>query len=794
VKVKMRLRAVLFAGAALGLTGVAIWHAAQVSTDYLEARDRTRVAELLSNAGEAWTGVEADGLEIQLSGQAPDEASRFRAVEIARRAIDPDRIIDETDVASPAPRVPPPFALELLRNDAEISLIGLVPAGEAQDRDASGAIREKLAGRNLALGVTDMLETADYPEPEGWAESLDFALEVLATLPRAKISVEPGRVRVIAVTDSADAKAFLERRLTSEKPDGIALMIDISAPRPVITPFRLTFTHDGARGRLETCSAEDDAAVAMIVAAAREAGLDQAPRCDVGLGSPSPDWPDAAAAGIAAVGELEGGSFQISDTTARLTGAQGMAPDAFDQVSKVLATALPDTYSLETVPPPPPVTADEQKQDESVTFVAALAEDGRIRLEGAVRDETSRQAIQSYASALFGHDMVSDETVVDETVPDGWPGRVIAGIDALHEIKEGRFAVTPTGINLIGWGTSEKAQERIVAMLTDRGELATVRVRFDAKAAAAEAHARELASMSRPEICASEIGAILEAQSIQFKPGSAQISPESRGVIAAIADVLRSCPGAQLEVAGHTDSQGQEDSNTALSTERAEAVRVALEAQDLPLILFRARGYGAEFPIADNETEAGRRLNRRIELTLFEDAPRPSQVASSVHTLAPSECANRVSDLLGEDAIEFDVGASAISPGSQHVIATLAQTLQRCEGSSFEISGYTDSLGQADVNLRISSERAKAVRDALEAEGLPETVTLSSRGYGADDPIADNSTSEGRALNRRIEMHLLSDAGAERSSGAVATPLERDPDSGEYAGTPETVRPSGGPQ
>lgn len=765
----MRLRAVLFAGAALGLSGYAAWHAAQFATEYLETRDQSRVTELLAKAGEEWIGVEADGLLIRLSGEAPDEASRFRAVEVVRQAIDTDRIVDETGVVSPEPLEPPKFALELLRNDGDVSLIGLVPEKTARNVATSRVISDELARSDLGLGLTDMLETADYPAPEGWAESLAYALQVLASLPRAKISVEPSRVHVIAVADSAETKAFMERRLRSEQPESITLTLGISAPRPVITPFRAAYVLSGTTGRLEACSAEDDEAAATILAAARDAGLEQKPNCQIGLGSPSADWPEAVAGGIAALAELGGGRFEITDTTARLEGEAGTEPEVFKKVARSLDDALPDTYSLEIVAPPPAEQPGEAQQEETTVFVAVLTEDGNVTLEGAVRDETSKQAIHSYASALFGHDRIVDETVVDETVPEGWPARVLSGIDALHQTQEGRLAVTPGGIVVDGWGLLPDIGETVEEMLKDRGERVTVNVRFNAEAAAAEAKAEELAAMSQPEICAEEIGAILEAQSIQFRPGSADISPESRGVIAAIADVLRSCPGAQLEVAGHTDSQGREETNRALSTKRAEAVKAALEAQQLPLIIFRARGYGAEYPVAENDTEAGRRLNRRIELTLFEDSPAGAEIAGG---LSPAECAARVNDVLGQDAIEFDVGASAISPSSQPVISALAETLRQCNGTRFEVGGYTDSLGEAGVNLRISAERAKAVLDALEAEGLPETVTLTSRGYGAENPIADNSTQEGRALNRRIEMHLLT-SGEEGggNAGEGATPV-----------------------
>lgn len=762
----MRLRALLFAGAAFGLTGYGAWQLAGVATDHIETESRERVAEGLSEAGEVWADVETDGLQIVLSGTAPDEAARFRAVELVRRSIDPRRVVDQTKVATPAPVEAPDFSLELLRNDAEISLIGLVPSETAQDIATARMIRDELTQNTPDLGVTDMLETADHPEPKGWSESLDLALHILSTLPRAKISVEPGHVGVFAIADSPEAKDYLERRLRSETPADIELSLNISAPRPIIAPFELVYSHDGTQGHLETCSASDESDVERILEFAQVTDSKDEPVCKVGLGAPSPIWTDLVIAGLSAVQSLGQGRFEIRDTEVVLDGGTGSSVEEFDSISAKLAAALPATFSVEAINPRPMRTDGNASEPEAIVFIAELKENGRVTLEGAVRDNTSRQAIQSYTSALFGHDMVLDETKVNEVVPEGWPGRVLAGIDALHEIKEGRLSVTPTTLDLKGWGIEPSADADVEAMLEERVDRASVEIAFDSEAAAAEAHARELASMSRPEICASEVSAILASQSIEFRPGSAEISPESRGVLAAIADVLRTCPGAQFEVAGHTDSQGREETNLELSRERAEAVRAALEEQDLPLVVFRARGYGAKFPVEDNATEAGRRRNRRIELTLFKDAPKMEVKGSQSDKLPPSACADLVAQLLEQEAIEFDVGASEISPGSQHVIAELADALSQCNESTFEISGHTDSLGRADVNKRISAERAEAVRTALQEAGVPESITLSSRGYGAESPIADNSTREGRALNRRIEMRLLAPTGVEDAETA----------------------------
>ena len=247
-----------------------------------------------------------------------------------------------------------------------------------------------------------------------------------------------------------------------------------------------------------------------------------------------------------------------------------------------------------------------------------------MRLSGPVQDATSRAAIESYAAALFGHARVMNATVIDPALPEGWPGRVLAGVEALATLKEGKLRVTPEEVAVEGWGLDENVAEAVSTLLAAKvGDDAVVDVAFNAEAAAA----LQMAARPRPEICADQIGAILDAGSIQFDAGSATILPVSRGVIAAIADVLRGCPGANFEIGGHTDSQGSAEANQQLSDVRSQAVLAALEAEDLPFVGLSARGFGADDPVADNASESGRAENRRIEFTLVdpEDMREPEE-------------------------------------------------------------------------------------------------------------------------------------------------------------------------
>ena len=84
---------------------------------------------------------------------------------------------------------------------------------------------------------------------------------------------------------------------------------------------------------------------------------------------------------------------------------------------------------------------------------------------------------------------------------------------------------------------------------------------------------------------------------------------------------------------------------------------------------------------------------------------------------------------------------------------TVAETIAGYPDQIVEISGHTDSSGDSVVNLELSKERAVAVRDYLVTNGLPSNQ-LRPIGYGESNPVADNSTSAGRAANRRIEFNL----------------------------------------
>ncbi|WP_130803440.1 OmpA family protein [Acinetobacter ihumii] len=108
----------------------------------------------------------------------------------------------------------------------------------------------------------------------------------------------------------------------------------------------------------------------------------------------------------------------------------------------------------------------------------------------------------------------------------------------------------------------------------------------------------------------------LNMQIINFATGSAAIPDENKAVLDQAATLLQKVPNLSLNVEGYTDSTGNADTNKALSQKRAQSVVDYLTAKGVSSSTLKAVGYGAENPVADNETEQGKFRNRRIEFKL----------------------------------------------------------------------------------------------------------------------------------------------------------------------------------
>lgn len=106
------------------------------------------------------------------------------------------------------------------------------------------------------------------------------------------------------------------------------------------------------------------------------------------------------------------------------------------------------------------------------------------------------------------------------------------------------------------------------------------------------------------------------------------------------------------------------------------------------------------------------------------------------------------------DNCTFETGKATLQPEAYKVVDELVDYLKRKEDEKIELGGHTDNVGKAEANLVLSTARANTVRAYLLEKGIaPERVT--AKGYGMTMPVAENTTAEGRGLNRRTEVKIL---------------------------------------
>jgi outer membrane protein OmpA-like peptidoglycan-associated protein len=103
--------------------------------------------------------------------------------------------------------------------------------------------------------------------------------------------------------------------------------------------------------------------------------------------------------------------------------------------------------------------------------------------------------------------------------------------------------------------------------------------------------------------------------------------------------------------------------------------------------------------------------------------------------------------------IFFDEGKATLKKNSYASLNKLVKIMNDDKSLYLDIAGYTDNLGNNDLNLTLSDKRANACRDYLVSKGI-SAERIAAKGYGKDSPIADNATEEGRAKNRRTELKL----------------------------------------
>ena len=140
----------------------------------------------------------------------------------------------------------------------------------------------------------------------------------------------------------------------------------------------------------------------------------------------------------------------------------------------------------------------------------------------------------------------------------------------------------------------------------------------------------------------------------------------------------------------------------------------------------------------------------------------PPPVAPPVESAAPAPAPapepapvpEPIPETIVLEGVNFDFDKDTLKPMAREILDHAVTVLQQHPGMRFSISGHTDSIGSDQYNDGLSLRRANAVRDYLVQHGVA-SGRLDVSSHGEMNPVADNATAEGRAMNRRVEIAPL---------------------------------------
>jgi OmpA-OmpF porin, OOP family len=427
----------------------------------------------------------------------------------------------------------------------------------------------------------------------------DLAARATAAIAAGPVLDKPsvtvaGRDATLAGT-AFSAQGDREAVNAADNTNGIRLVNDTIATVSPAKPYIFDARRDGDKIVLSG-NVPLPAARATIIAAARSSAPNVTVVDQMTYAQGAPDGFDAIVAfGLTEAGKLADGEISLADKAYSISGRATTAA--------IYRAALAATRQL-------PAGATAAKiaigSDEISPYVFDAAKsEGTVKLTGYYPDEQTHQDIVAAIGRRFVGSKLSDELKPGKGAPKEFAEAASAMLQQLSRLSSGVATMSDTSVSVKGDALYAKAAADIPAELS-------AATPHDYSATAAIGVAAPAAPLPATE-CQPRFADILAQGKILFDTGKASIQKDSDAVLDNLTATAMRCPDAHVEISGHTDSVGSDDTNVQLSQRRAEAVADYLVKAGIPSDRLNAVGYGKTRPIASNDTEEGRAQNRRIE-------------------------------------------------------------------------------------------------------------------------------------------------------------------------------------
>ena len=230
---------------------------------------------------------------------------------------------------------------------------------------------------------------------------------------------------------------------------------------------------------------------------------------------------------------------------------------------------------------------------------------------------------------------------------------------------------------------------------------------------------------------------------IQFEINQKTVQREAEEKIDKVALFMKKYPNTTAVIEGHSDEVGSAPDNMKLSERRAESVVTYLvDRSGIARSRLKSVGYGETRPIADNSTDAGKRLNRRINAIIA--------CATDIEGIAPIP--DRITMAM---ELEFDRNSDVVKPQYREELRKVANFMKANPKVTATVEGHTGNLQATPKQaMEISQRRAQNVVNYLVDKFGIARSRLAAEGFGQTRRFAYNTSLEGQQENRRVNIIL----------------------------------------
>ncbi|HET7889598.1 MAG TPA: OmpA family protein [Bradyrhizobium sp.] len=418
-------------------------------------------------------------------------------------------------------------------------------------------------------------------------------------LDKSKITVSGRDVTLAADAFSEDGRRNAVAAIAAVP--GVRLVNDETRLIPEAKPFVWAAERDVVRVTL-TGSSPLPATKSKLLEAARAdlGGVEVVDQTSLSRGAP-PRFDEAALLLLGQVARLKDGKISISDNKISLSG-----------MARELGGREAIAAALKNLPAGFSVASNEIKAPPYIFQANKDPVASTVTLTGYVPDNNARTAIVAAAGRKFFSEKVVDNLKTSLGAPSGFSNAVVPALGALSRLSTGTLVVTDREVKLSGDALYDAAAGQLRAnLIKDFPQGWQLKADLSVKPAAAPVDAT---------VCQQLFSEVLSKGSIRFESGRSNIDADSAGLLDHLIEIALRCPANNIEVAGHTDTDGDGPANQALSEKRAQAVVDYLVRAGLPASRFSAVGYGSTQPIAANDSDEGKARNRRIEFVVKEQS------------------------------------------------------------------------------------------------------------------------------------------------------------------------------